>query len=89
MSSRISAGTPTITVRVTLFADLKRYLPKGIDGPQTYTLNEGATVTDLFDAVGITDREDVTVGRNGDQAQHESLLRDGDDIVLFSPMEGG
>ena len=33
-----------IAVTVTLFADLRRLLPRGTDGPQRYTVREGATV---------------------------------------------
>ena len=49
----------TITVTVTFFADLRRFLPRGADGPQRYTMPGHATVHDLlagssvtFDAVG-------------------------------------
>lgn len=85
-----STSSDTITVRVTLFADLRRYLKKGESGPQPVSLPAGATVADLLTTLGITDNvEEVTAGRNGDQALHDALLSDGDDIVLFSPMEGG
>jgi len=83
------AGTEQISVRVTLFADLRRFLPKGADGPQTYTLPAGATVADLLAAIGIPAEDEVTVGLNGEQAARETALRDGDDAVMFSPMEGG
>jgi sulfur carrier protein ThiS len=92
MSSNLSsAHTQTITVKVTLFADLRRYLAKGVTGPQPYTLPAGATVADLIALLGIPagDAAEVTAGRNGDQAQHDDVLHDGDDLVLFSPMEGG
>jgi sulfur carrier protein ThiS len=83
------AGTDQISVRVSLFADLRRFLPKGTDGPQTYTLPAGATVADLLAAIGIPAEDEVTVGLNGEQAARETVLKDGDDAVLFSPMEGG
>ena len=81
--------TNQITVRVTLFADLRRFLPKGFDGPQTYTLPAGSTVAELLAAIGIPPEDEVTVGLNGEQAARETVLHDGDDAVLFSPMEGG
>jgi sulfur carrier protein ThiS len=82
-------GTDRISVRVTLFADLRRFLPKGADGPQTFALPAGATVADLLAAIGIPAEDEVTVGLNGEQAARETVLRDGDDAVMFSPMEGG
>ena len=82
-------GTDQISVRVTLFADLRRFLPKGVEGTQTYVLSAGATVADLLAAIGIPADDEVTVGLNGEQAARETVLRNGDDVVLFSPMEGG
>jgi sulfur carrier protein ThiS len=89
MTTPHTTGTDQISVRVTLFADLRRFLPKGADGPQTYTLPAGATVADLLAAIGIPAEDEVTVGLNGEQAARETVLRDGDDAVMFSPMEGG
>jgi sulfur carrier protein ThiS len=80
---------PAINVKVSLFADLRRYLPKGETGAIGVALPPGATVADLIASLGITEAEEVTAGRNGEQALHDAVLRDGDDIVLFSPMEGG
>ena len=84
-----STDAAQISVRVTLFADLRRFLPPGHEGPLTYTLPAGATVADLLEAIGIREEEEVTPGLNGDLAQRETVLHDGDDLVLFSPMEGG
>ena len=80
---------PAITVRVTFFADLRRYLPKGADGPQRYAVPAGATVTDLLVAIGIDVAYDITVAVDGDLADRETTLRDGADVMLLSPMEGG
>lgn len=80
---------PTISVRLTLFADLKRFQPKGQQGPLTFALAPGATVRSLLAVAGIPASEEITVGLNGDQGQRESPLKDGDEVVLFSPMEGG
>src|SRR5215216_2209122 len=44
---------------------------------------------DLLSAIGIPAEDEVTVGLNGEQAARETVLRDGDDAVMFSPMEGG
>ena len=85
--SRIEAST--ISVAVTFFADLRRFLPRGADGPQPYTLPEGATVADLLATIGIVPETDLTVAVDGELADRETRLRDRADVMLLSPMEGG
>ncbi|NJD65430.1 MAG: MoaD/ThiS family protein [Chloroflexi bacterium] len=82
-------ATSSVAVRLTLFADLRRLLPNGHDGPLTITLPPGSTVADLMAAASVPPEEDVTIGINGDQGARDSVLADGDDVVFFSPMEGG
>lgn len=82
-------GTEPITVRVTLFADLRRFLPRGHEGPLEHKLPHGASVADVLQALGIPAGEEITAGRNGEQAHRDTVLNDGDDLVFFSPMEGG
>lgn len=82
-------AAPSIAVRLTLFADLRRFEPKGEGGPRTISLPSDSTVADLVAAAGIPAAEEVTVGLNGERGTLTSLLADGDDIVLFSQMEGG
>ena len=79
----------TISVRVKLFADLRRYLPPGLDASLPVTLPAGATVGEAMVAVGIPEGEQVIAGLRGEQAYPDSPLRDGDELLLFSPMEGG
>lgn len=79
----------TIAVNVTLFADLRRYLPPGVDGPHSRTVPVGSTVADLLDAIGIPAGTDLTVGVDGELADRDTPLRDGADVMLLSPMEGG
>lgn len=83
------AGTPTITVAVTFFADLRRYLPRGTDGPQRYTLAAGSTVADLLAAIGIARDTELTAAVDGELAAIDTSLREGADVMLLSPMEGG
>jgi molybdopterin converting factor small subunit len=78
-----------IDVQVRLFADLRRFLPKGADGPLSFRLTEGATMQALLDRIGIAADAEITAGRNGELAQRDTVLHDGDELVLFSPMEGG
>ena len=81
--------TSSITVTVTLFADLRRFLPPGVDGPQRYTLAAGACVADLLNTIGITAAYDITIGVDGELATGADVLRNGADVMLLSPMEGG
>ena len=86
---RHSQNPDTITVRVRLFAALRRFLPPDIDGPLERTLPSGATVADLRDAIGVPDNADATVAINGELAERKDALEDGADVMVLSPMEGG
>ncbi len=83
------AGEGLIKVSVTLFADLRRFARPGQEDSQSQHLLAGATVADALDAAGIPAGEGVTAGLNGERAQPATVLHDGDDLVLFSQMEGG
>ena len=78
-----------IAVSVTLFADLRRYWPPGVDGPHLRRVPVGSTVADLLDAIGIPATTDITVGVDGELADRTDPLHDGADVMLLSPMEGG
>jgi len=86
-AARTDAGTMTVTV--TFFADLRRFLPRGADGPQRYTVHGNATVDDLLTTIGIAPDADITVAVDGEQGSRETPLRDAADVMLLSPMEGG
>ncbi len=79
----------TIRVRVELFADLRQYAPDGVSGGQDLVVPVGTTMHDVIERYGIPADYEVTIGRNGEQAKRPDLVEDGDEIVLFSPMEGG
>ena len=83
------AQARTISVTVTLFADLRRFVPRGADGPQRYTVPEGATIADLLATIGIEARADVTAAVDGELAGRDTPLHDGAEVMLLSPMEGG
>ena len=82
-------AAPMIAVRLTLFADLRRFDPAGSNGARTFAMAPGATVASLAAEAGIPAAEDVTVSLNGERATLAALLHDSDDVVLFSQMEGG
>ena len=51
-----NAPARTIAVNVTFFADLRRHLPRGADGPQRYELPDDATITGTGTAYDGLDR---------------------------------
>src|SRR5688572_30047723 len=79
----------TIHVRVRLFTNLRRFLPKGYDGPLSYELAPGATVADLLATIGVPAEEQITAGIREELAHRDTVLSDGDEVLLFTPMEGG
>ena len=85
----MTVAPAVVAVAVTFFADLRRYLPKGADGPQTYTLPAGATVADLLARIGIPEGTELTAGLDGEVAPLDTILRDGAELMLLSPMDGG
>jgi len=64
-------------------------LPRGADGPQSYAVPDRATVDDLLAVIGVAPDTDVTIAVDGEQAARDTLLHDGADVMLLSPMEGG
>ena len=83
------ADARTITVMVAFFADLRRFLPRGADGPQPYTIAKGATAADLLAAIGVEDGAEVTIAVDGELAGRDTPLRNGAEVMLLNPMEGG
>jgi molybdopterin converting factor small subunit len=84
-----AADAATLTVTVVFFADLRRFLPRGESGPQRYRVKPGAAVSDLLVAIGIDPDTDLTIAVDGELAARETLLLDGAEVMLLSPMEGG
>jgi sulfur carrier protein ThiS len=84
-----NAPARMIAVNVAFFADLRRHLPRGADGPQRYELREDATIADLLATIGIPADTDLTAAVDGELVKRESPLHDGADVMLLSPMEGG
>ena len=86
-----TADPNQITVRVRLFAELRRFLPPGADEWPPIALPRGATCAAAAAAVGIdlAAEEEVIIGVGDTLARPDTVLRDGDEVVLFSPMAGG
>jgi molybdopterin converting factor small subunit len=78
-----------ITVEVRLFASLRRFQPKGADGPIPLRLPAGAAVRDAVAALGIPQESAGIVVCNDVHLKLESPLQDGAEVSIFPPLAGG
>ncbi len=77
-------------VRLRLFATLGAYLPPDADGDGiTLSLPGGTTLGDVVARLGIPTGEHYLTVLNGDNAEADRPLADGDEITLFPPLSGG
>jgi molybdopterin converting factor small subunit len=79
-----------VLVSVSLFGDVSRHL-HGRDRDHRQELPDGATVRELMAALGIDPGGEppLTIAVNGELGRLDSPLRDGDKVMLVTPMEGG
>lgn len=75
-------------VGVRLFGDFRQYLHE-TGGRANLDVDEGVSVRALLDRVGVPEVEVGLVSINGSLAPFETVLRDGDQIDVFSPIGGG
>ncbi|MHB8576668.1 MAG: MoaD/ThiS family protein [Dehalococcoidia bacterium] len=78
-----------ISVSVKLFGDLRKYGGHRPPDLLPVSLPMGATIAELCLQMGVRAGDEVIAGVNGQQAQSDTELHDGDDVLLVSPMEGG
>jgi molybdopterin converting factor small subunit len=78
-----------VGIRLALFADLRKHLPKGHEGPIDVAVPDGAPVAAVLAAAGIPAGGEITVAVNGELGSLATLLHAGDQVTLFTPMEGG
>jgi len=79
-----------IRVNVKLFATLRSYFPdydpdKGMD----VEINEGATVEDLIRSLHLSQNEARVIIANGISKTMTDLVRDRDEVEIFTPLSGG
>lgn len=73
-------------VRLKCFATLSRYSPPD----SMLSLDEGATIQDAIDALGLGESDEVRLAFvNGRHAARETTLSEGDEVGLFPPIGGG
>lgn len=74
-----------MNVRVKLFATLRN----GREKDRIYQLDDGAIIQDVIDMLNI-DKGDVKILLvNGQDADFETRLNDGDVVAIFPPVGGG
>jgi len=79
-----------ISVRVKLFATLRRYYPDlGIGAAMPVELPNGATIGQLIESLRLPAKEIKVVFVNGIVRGDEYALNDGDEVGVFPPVGGG
>lgn len=80
----------TISVKVSLFANLRAYNPGGRDaGPFRQELPEGTDVDGLLTTLGITRLQTKLHFVDGVRKEGDYVLKDGERVSIFSPIAGG
>jgi molybdopterin converting factor small subunit len=75
-------------IHLQLFSVLREKLPKEARGEAMFDLSDGATVGDLLHALDI--QRNVVISVNDTHETDKArVLRDGDDIKIFSSVGGG
>lgn len=75
-------------IHLQLYSILREKLPKDAKGRAVLQLDEGATLADLLDKLGIERR--VVISVNGAHESDKSRrLHDGDVVKIFSSVSGG
>lgn len=79
-----------MTVHVRLYATLRKHLRDAPLGKSTpITLDDGATIGDLFAHLGIPRETIKTAFVRGVVRDDGFVLHDGDDVGIFPPIAGG
>jgi sulfur carrier protein ThiS len=83
-----------MNVRLTLFGDLRQYLPAGSRFSHTdLELADTASVAQALQQVTLPEHKSWLLMLNGDLVHEpdyaQTMLKDGDEVVLFPPIKGG
>ncbi len=77
-----------LDIHLQLYSILREKLPSDAKGRTVMQLDEGATLADLLDKLGINLK--VVISVNGDHEPDKSRqLRNGDHVRIFSAISGG
>ena len=77
-------------MRVTIEAlgALRKYLPEG-ENRTAAELPEGGTVADALASIGAPPETQYNAAIEGQLVYTDTVLKDGDCLLLFTPIEGG
>ena len=77
-----------IRVKVTLHSYLKEFLPVELDGEKEFELQDGVTITDLVQMMGLPDSAAAAVNECIERDRGK-VLQDGDHVRFLRPGAGG
>ncbi len=77
-----------VRVYVTLHGDVRRLRPRHAADREPMEV-AGGTVADLLSLLPLKPGETLVIAVNNEVAGPAAALRDGDEVLLSSPMEGG
>lgn len=82
--------TATPKVKVILFGHHARLLPPSTSGNAVEVeFRQGASITDVLDALGVPPSSRSYVQLNGVRAEPSATLTDGDEVRVVVPLGGG
>lgn len=77
-------------IEVALFATLSKYLPPGAQNRRAVIeVNDGATVREALNELGIPPDLPNILLVNGRQSLENTVLKDGETLSVFPPLAGG
>jgi len=82
------SAQPAVPIYLTLHGDVRRFRPKDAPDRAPCTV-PGGTVADLLALLPLRPGEQVIVAVNGEVATPQTVLHEGDEVLLSTPMEGG
>ncbi len=79
-----------IDVKVRVYASLRQYLPDlPLGGSAAVSLQEGSTVGDVMERLGVPSAEVRQCFVNGLHREADHVLRGQDELAFFPPIGGG
>ena len=78
-----------VSVRVKLFAALRRYVPEGGEKGLTFDLDSGSTVQDVVDLLKISREHAALLVIDDKYVESDTVLEDGIELSIFPPLAGG
>lgn len=79
----------TVTIRVKLFATLKKYLPPGSEEGTSVTLPAGSTVLDVIDVLKIPHEQATMLVAGDAYVEKSTVVTEGLQLNIFPPLAGG